>query len=100
MLNGAGLAYPEAATTIRLDDDRSVHSDGPFVPAREQLTACYVVESENTARARSIAERVMDFPAAPWKCEKVHDSFGKRSAITVRSRPRISCAVARGWSRR
>jgi hypothetical protein len=76
MLNGAGLAYPEHATTIRLDDDRPVASYGPFVSAREQLTAYYVIECESAARARSIAERVLDFHVTAVEVREVHDSFG------------------------
>jgi hypothetical protein len=76
MLNGAGLAYPERTIAIRLDGDSPVASEGPFVPAREQLTAYYVINCVSAQHAASIAERILDFPVTAVEVREVHDWFG------------------------
>jgi len=76
MLNGAGLAYPERTTTIRLGGGGPVASEGPLVAAREQLTAYYVIDCESAARAASIAERILDFHVTAVEVREIHDCFG------------------------
>ena len=76
LLNGAGLAYPESTTTIRLDNDTPVASEGPFVAAREQLTAYYVIDAASPQRAISIAERTLDFHVTAVEVRAIHDWFG------------------------
>jgi hypothetical protein len=80
MLNGAGLAYPERTTTIRLGQDGPVASEGPLVAAREQLTAYYVIDCEGADQAVSIAERIVDFHVIAVEVREIHDSFGMDSA--------------------
>ncbi len=78
MLNGAGLAYPEQTTTIRLSGDRPVATQGPFLEANEQLTAYYVIDCENAERAAAIAERVLDFHVTAVEVREIHDWFGMK----------------------
>jgi hypothetical protein len=76
MRNGAGLAYPEDSTTIRLHDGQPVASKGPFMAGTEQLTAYYIVECDSAERAEAIARRVLDFHVTAVEVREIHDSFG------------------------
>ncbi len=75
LLNGAGLAYPEDTTTLRLRDGVAV-TDGPFADAAEHLTAYYLIECETPDRALSIAEGILDFHVTAVEVRQVHDSVG------------------------
>jgi hypothetical protein len=68
MLNGAGLAYPESTTSIRLGDDGPVASTGALMAGKEQLMAYCVVDCENAERAASIAERSWTCTSPRWRC--------------------------------
>jgi hypothetical protein len=76
MLNGAGLAYPRDTMTIRWRLDGSTATEGPFIDATEQLTAYYVIDCASPDRARTIAERVLDFHVTAVEVRPIHDSFG------------------------
>lgn len=76
MLNGAGLAYPDDTTTIRLDNGTPVTIEGPFAPGREQLTAYYVIDCQSAEHAAAIATRVLDFHVTAVEVREIHDSFG------------------------
>jgi hypothetical protein len=77
LLNGAGLAYPEATTTIQLGDgDAPITTRGPFMPGRQQLTAYYVVECDSPERAAAIAAEILDFHVTAVEVRAIHDSFG------------------------
>jgi hypothetical protein len=80
LLNGAGLDYPEEATTMRWRDGVMTSADGLFLDAGEQLTAYYLIDCEGPERARSIAERVLDFHVTAVEVRRVHDSFGMGTA--------------------
>ena len=79
MLNGAGLAYPERTITTRLDRGGPVVSEGPFVTAREQLTAYYVIDCQSAEHAASIGERILDFHVTAVEVREIHDWFGMGS---------------------
>jgi hypothetical protein len=81
MLNGAGLAYPEDTTTIRLDNNEPVVGSGPFVAAKEQLTAYYVIDCESAEQATAIAGRVLDFHVTAVELREIHDSFGMTPGV-------------------
>ncbi|PBC70477.1 hypothetical protein BX265_7904 [Streptomyces sp. TLI_235] len=76
LLNGAGLAYPVDTTTLRRGEDGPTASEGPLTGAVEQLTAYYVIDCESPERARTIAERVVDFHVVAVEVRPVHDFFG------------------------
>jgi hypothetical protein len=81
LLNGAGLAYPEDTTTLRLDNDAPVATEGPFVTSKQQLTAYYVIDCDTPEKATAIAERVLDFHVTKVELRPIHDWFGM-DAIT------------------
>lgn len=77
LLNGAGLAFPKDTTTLVWEPEGEARaSSGPFAPGSEHVTAYYVLECENTDRAREIAERVLDFHVVAVEVRPIHDWFG------------------------
>jgi len=59
---GAEQLQPaESATTVRVDDGRTLTTDGPFADSKEILGGLYLLEAENLDRALDLAARI---PAA------------------------------------
>jgi len=61
VLDGMQLQGTELATTVRVEDDEALLSDGPFVDAKEYLGGILVLEADNLDAATALAARV---PAA------------------------------------
>jgi hypothetical protein len=76
LLNGAGLVYPEETTTLRLVDEAAVASDGPLADAALNMSAYYVVDCEDQARAAAIGGRLLDFHVTAVEVRRIHDSNG------------------------
>jgi hypothetical protein len=55
---GNGLAPPETATTVRVDDGRTLTTDGPFVEMKEALDGYCIVEADDLDAAIEVASRV------------------------------------------
>jgi len=55
------LQPPETATTVRVEDGRTLTTDGPFVAVKEALGGWLVFEGENLDAAIELASRI---PAA------------------------------------
>ena len=60
-VDGGHLQAVENATTVRVDDGRTLTTDGPFAETKEVLAGYYLVESENLDGAIELAARI---PAA------------------------------------
>ena len=58
---GQGLQPPEAATTVRVQDGRTLTTDGPFVETKEALNGYLVYEADDIDAAIELASRI---PAA------------------------------------
>jgi hypothetical protein len=58
---GLWLEPPEAATTVRVDNGKTLTTDGPFVAVKEALGGYLVYEAENLDAAIELASRI---PAA------------------------------------
>ncbi len=58
---GASLYPAETATTVRLQDGRTLVTDGPFADTKEILAGFYLVEAEDLDAATEFAARI---PAA------------------------------------
>jgi hypothetical protein len=58
---GFGLDGPETATTVRVQDGRTLTTDGPFVATKEALGGYLVFEADDLDSAIELASRV---PAA------------------------------------
>jgi hypothetical protein len=60
-VSGAPLQPTPTATTVRVDNGKTVTTDGPFAETREQLGGYYLVEARDLDEAIAIAGRI---PAA------------------------------------
>jgi len=58
---GLGLAPAETATTVRVEDGKTLTTDGPFVAVKEALGGYFIFEADDLDAAIAIASRV---PAA------------------------------------
>ncbi|HVP01703.1 MAG TPA: YciI family protein [Solirubrobacteraceae bacterium] len=58
---GLGLQPPETATTVRVQDGRTLTTDGPFVEAKEAIGGYLVFEADDLDAAIELAARI---PAA------------------------------------
>ena len=58
---GEWLASPEAATTVRVEDGKTLTTDGPFVATKEALGGYLLFEADDLDAAIELAARV---PAA------------------------------------
>ena len=58
---GIGLQLPETATTVRVENGRTLTTDGPFVETKEALGGFFTFEAEDLDAAIELAARV---PAA------------------------------------
>ena len=59
---GNGQLHPvESATTVRVEDGRTLTTDGPFAETKEVLGGYYIIETDNLDQAIEFASRV---PAA------------------------------------
>jgi hypothetical protein len=59
--SGLQLQGPETATTVRVQDGRTLTTDGPFVATKEALGGYFVFEADDLDAAIELASRV---PAA------------------------------------
>ncbi len=58
---GNGLQPPETATTVRVQDGKTLTTDGPFVETKEALNGYLIYESDDLDAAIELAARI---PAA------------------------------------
>ena len=58
---GLGLQPPETATTVRVQDGRTLTTDGPFVELKEALGGYFIFEADDLDAAIEVAAKV---PAA------------------------------------
>jgi hypothetical protein len=58
---GAQLQPPTTATTVRVDDGKTLTTDGPFAETKEVLGGYYLVEADDLDAAIELAARI---PAA------------------------------------
>ncbi len=58
---GAQLQPPETATTVRVQDGRTLATDGPFAETKEALGGYYMLEADDLDAAIELAARI---PAA------------------------------------
>ncbi len=59
--SGLGLQLPETATTVRVQDGKTLTTDGPFVDTKEALGGYLVYEADDLDAAIELAARI---PAA------------------------------------
>jgi hypothetical protein len=59
--SGLGLASPETATTVRVQDGKTLTTDGPFVEIKEAIGGYLLFEADDLDAAIELASRI---PAA------------------------------------
>jgi hypothetical protein len=57
-LAGEGLQESATATTVRIDGDERVVTDGPFAETKEQVGGFYLIECENLDEALDWAKKI------------------------------------------
>jgi len=60
---GVPLGLPENATTVRVDDGKTLTTDGPYVGMKEAVGGVFVLEADDLDAAIEMAARV---PAARY----------------------------------
>ena len=79
LIGGAGLAFPDETTTLRLEADEVVASAGPLVETDEPpLSAYYEIDCESIERAREIAARYLDDHVTAIEIRRIHDTVDTR----------------------
>jgi hypothetical protein len=58
---GVPLGLPENATTVRVEDGKTLTTDGPFMAAKEALGGYFVLEADDLDAAIELATKI---PAA------------------------------------
>ena len=58
MTPGVQMASPETATTVRVQDGRTLTTDGPFAETKEQLGGYYIVDVGSIEEATKLAEQI------------------------------------------
>ena len=58
---GLALADPASATTVRVEDGKTLTTDGPFVELKEAIGGYFLLDADNLDTAIEVASRV---PAA------------------------------------
>ncbi len=61
VVGGAQLQPPSTATTVRVQDGRTLTTDGPFAETKEALGGYYLLEADHLDAAIELAARI---PAA------------------------------------
>ena len=57
---GVQMQPPDTATTVRVQDGRTLTTDGPFVAVKEALGGYFVFEADDLDAAIELASRVPD----------------------------------------
>jgi hypothetical protein len=57
-LAGAPLQPTTTATTVRLEQGKTISTDGPYAETKEQLGGYYLIEAKNLDDAIAIAARI------------------------------------------
>ena len=60
LIGGEGLQPSSTATTVRVRDNETLTTDGPFAETREQLGGYYLVEAKDLDEAIKLASGIPD----------------------------------------
>ena len=58
LIHGEALQPTATATSVRVENGRTITTDGPFAETREQLGGFYLVDAENLDEAIALAARI------------------------------------------
>jgi hypothetical protein len=68
MLGGEALDSTDKAKSVRVQDGRTLATDGPFAETKEALGGFYIIEAASEAEAIEWAAKI---PGAKWGCVEV-----------------------------
>ena len=77
LVDGAPLADPSTATTVRVLDGATETTDGPFAESKEHLAGYYLIECESLDRAVELAARIPDARYSGVEVRSVMDMAGQ-----------------------
>ncbi len=63
---GTQMSDPETATTVRVEDGRTLTTDGPFVETKEALGGWFVLEADDLDAAIELAAKVPAASMGGW----------------------------------
>src|SRR5690625_6383904 len=67
-LDSAPQLSTDAATTLRVSDNKALITDGPFAETKEQLAGFYMLEARDINEAIRLAEKI---PPARYGCVEI-----------------------------
>jgi hypothetical protein len=73
ILVGEALEPPETARTIRMDGDRPIVTDGPFLETKEALGGFYVIEADSMDAATEMVKLVPRSPGLVAELRPIAD---------------------------
>ena len=76
--SGLALGPPETATTVRVEDGRTLTTDGPFVAIKEALGGYLVFEADDLDAAIELAGRIPSRPA-----RRCHRGTADRGVLAI-----------------
>jgi hypothetical protein len=87
MIGGEGLQPTGTATTVRVRDNETLATDGPFAETREQLGGYFLIEAKDLNEAIGVATRIPGARKGTVEVRPVMELSGlpesRRSALTA-----------------
>ncbi len=75
-LGASPLESVTTATSIRLESDAVVTTDGPFAETREQLAGYFIIEVEDLDQALATAKRIPSLYKSTVEIRPIHELDG------------------------
>jgi hypothetical protein len=60
LVSSIALADPSNSTTVRIRDETTAVTDGPYIESKEFLAGYYIVDTETVERAQELAALIPD----------------------------------------
>jgi len=86
LVGGEGLQPTSTATTVRVRDNETLTTDGPFAETREQLGGYYLLDCSDLDEAIGWAARIPDASSGSVEVRPVMDYEGAESPDEARER--------------
>jgi hypothetical protein len=87
LIGGEGLQPSSSATTVRVRDNETIASDGPFAETREQLGGYYLVDCRDLDAAIGWAARIPDANGGTIEVRPVMDYDAANAAQHEQAAP-------------
>ena len=87
LIGGEGLQPSSSATTVRVRDNETIASDGPFAETREQLGGYYLVDCRDLDEAIGWAARIPDANGGTIEVRPVMDYDAANAAQHEQAAP-------------